>query len=759
MIALNDRTRLTVSLTFFRDGTIMDEERISGVVDSITYQNSENGYTVLDIETSDGDIFTAVGLLSSLIPGEHVTLEGSWMVHSSYGRQFKVETVEREKIKTADDQYNYLASGAIKGIREGMARKLIEAFGEETFDIIEHDPVRLASIKGISKHKAIEISEYFCMKFAEREIIISLEQYGITPSESMKLYGVFGSKAVEVIERNPYIVCDENIGAGFERAEAIACRLREAPDENYRLAAGVKYVLYHNLSNGHTCIPREKLLKPCGSLLEKNAEEIDKTISFLAEKKEIICDDVNGKEFVFLPDLYVAEMNCARELNCRKYGCATGSIVSDESIEKAELISGICYNSIQRIAIRTAVEQGLLVLTGGPGTGKTTTIRAILSLFDDNGVETVLAAPTGRAAKRMSELTGREAKTIHRLLEVEWDKYDHPVFVRNRRNPIVADAIIVDELSMVDVRLFASLLDALPMGCRIIMVGDSDQLPPVGAGNVLHDIILSKILPVVELKEVFRQAMESEIVVNAHKIVRGEIPDLFVRDNDFFFLERTSAAAAADTIKDLCNTRLPNAYNFSAFDDIQVIAPSKIGETGTSNLNNLLQASLNPPSSKKKEFKSSGRIFREGDKVMQIKNNYDIEWKSISDGMTGLGIFNGEIGVIKSIDIGGAAVNIRFDDKDVVYPMENATQLELAYAITVHKSQGSEFRAVIVPMIGIPEKLAYRNLLYTAVTRAREILIIVGSRSQLVAMINNNVKSKRYSALQSFLVTENTIDH
>ena len=375
-------------------------------------------------------------------------------------------------------------------------------------------------------------------------------------------------------------------------------------------------------------------------------------------------------------------------------------------------------------------------------------------MFNNDGIETVLCAPTGRAAKRMSELTGYEAKTIHRLLEVEWDKHDKPVFTRNAQNPIDADALIVDELSMVDVRLFEALLEALPIGCRLVMVGDSDQLPPVGAGNVLQDIINSGIIPVVELNEVFRQAMQSSIVVNAHKIVHGEMPDLSIHNSDFFFLSRKSPFTAAETIADLCCRRLPEAYKYSSFNDIQIIAPSRIGESGTVNLNKRLQSVLNPQSSGKKEFSSAGRIFREGDKIMQTKNNYDIEWESSADGTKGMGIFNGDIGIIKKIDILNAYMNISFDDKDVLYPLENAVQLEHTYAITVHKSQGSEFKAVIIPVCGIPEKLAYRNLLYTAVTRAREILILVGDENCVFSMISNNSKAKRYSALQDFLIME-----
>ena len=732
----------------------MEEEKITGTVNSVTFRNDMNGYTVLDIETGDGDIFTAVGTLPALVPGENVVFSGSWTVHPSYGRQFKIESFERMQIKTADDQYNYLASGAIRGIREATARKIIEKFGDKSFDVISEDPRRLATVKGISFERAKEISEEFNKTFSEREIIIAFEKYGLNASESIKLFQALGDNAVAEVERNPYIICDEIIGMSFEKAESVAERLNVKPDSDYRISAGIKYVLQYNLFNGHTCIPRKKLIPPCEDLLDIDKDEIEKSIDRLIENKSIVSENVKGKPFVFLNEIYKAEKSCAKQLVFRKNYAVSGNKATNDRIQQIEIISGICYNDVQKRAIRTAVEKGLLVLTGGPGTGKTTTIRAIISLFNNDGIETVLCAPTGRAAKRMSELTGYEAKTIHRLLEVEWDKHDKPVFTRNAQNPIDADALIVDELSMVDVRLFEALLEALPIGCRLVMVGDSDQLPPVGAGNVLQDIINSGIIPVVELNEVFRQAMQSSIVVNAHKIVHGEMPDLSIHNSDFFFLSRKSPFTAAETIADLCCRRLPEAYKYSSFNDIQIIAPSRIGESGTVNLNKRLQSVLNPQSSGKKEFSSAGRVFREGDKIMQTKNNYDIEWESSADGTKGMGIFNGDIGIIKKIDILNAYMNISFDDKDVLYPLENAVQLEHAYAITVHKSQGSEFKAVIIPVCGIPEKLAYRNLLYTAVTRAREILILVGDENCVFSMISNNSKAKRYSALQDFLIME-----
>lgn len=758
MIALNDRTRLTVPLTHsdFRLVVIMNEneETLSGVIDSIRHQNTESGFTVLDLMTGDGDVFTVVGSFPSLICGENVTFTGSWSLHKTYGTQFNAVYYERERPKTAADQFTYLASGAIKGVREGIARRIVEEFGENSFDVIEHDPERLAKIKGISRERAIEISDEFRKTFAVREIIISLEKYGLSPSECLKIYESLGERSAEIVERNPYIICELEITSAFDKAEAVAARLDTPPEPAYRRSAGLKYILNHNLSNGHTCVPREKMYAPAYELLEADRESVDASLDDLIARKELYSDYVGGQEYIFLPELYKAEKAVAGRLLVFKRFPPARSFATDEMISGAEVINGICYNQNQRLAIRTAVERGLLILTGGPGTGKTTTLKAILRLFEDSGLEVALAAPTGRAAKRMAELTGREAKTIHRLLEVEFDKHDRQVFQRNTHNPITADAVIVDELSMVDIRLFASLLDALPLGCRLILVGDADQLPPVGAGNVLHDLIASEILPVVELNEVFRQAMESLIVANAHCIVAGELPELSVRDRDFFLMERPNSVMTAETVAELCASRLPKAYGYSPFEDIQVICPSKIGESGCVSLNTRLQAVLNPPAKGKKEQKVGSRIFREGDKVMQIKNNYDIMWENSSDGSEGTGVFNGDIGILRSIEPAAGIMKIDFDDRSCDYPIESASQLDLAYAITVHKSQGCEFKTVIIPVSMVPEKLCYRNLLYTAVTRAKELLIIVGSRREVIRMVNNNVKAKRYSSLISFLLSE-----
>ncbi len=723
---------------------------LEGTVEAVTYKNDDSGFTVLDF-FSGGELITAVGVIPELAAGERLSMTGAWSVHPSFGRQFKIASCTREMPKTAADMLTYLSCGIISGIKEKTAAKIIEKFGENAFNVIENNPPLLATIKGISLDKAEKISQEFRKRFAAREVLIALEKYGVSSAEGLRIYKAFGNGAVETVTRNPYLLCEESIGIGFDKADAIAARLPKPPDAGYRIAAGILHVLKYNVSNGHTCVPREKLFEPCEALLGQSRDAIDINIDTLVGQRALVCEKLGGREFLFLPSLYDAERKAAEHILFIKQFTPQVRVETDKEIKNAEVIGGICYNDKQRLAIRLAVEKGILILTGGPGTGKTTTLRAILRLFESEGVDVALTAPTGRAAKRMSELTGRDAQTIHRLLEVEWDRDDKPVFTRNRRNPISARAVIVDELSMVDVQLFASLLEALPIGCRLIMVGDHDQLPPVGAGNVLHDLIDSKALPVVELTEVFRQAMESLIVTNAHKIVAGEMPDTDITDKDFFFMNRPQPVFAAKTVAELCATRLPQAYGYSAFSDIQVLSPSRMGETGTVRLNIQLQAVLNPPDKKKREYNFGQRVFREGDKLMQIKNNYGIEWKT-SDS-EGMGIFNGDIGILEKIDTTAQKLLIRFDDRVAEYPFESAQELEHAYAVTVHKSQGNEFEAVVMPVTGVPSKLAYRNLLYTAVTRAKAMIVLVGSHAQLEIMVNNNVKARRYSALRYFVVS------
>lgn len=722
--------------------------RISGVVSHVTFTNKENGFTVLELESGD-ELVTAVGVMPELNAGELLELSGYWDFHASFGRQFKVEMCERRMPASAGDILRYLSSGGVKGIGPKTAVKVVEKFGEETFEVLENEPERLAQIKGISLEKAKEISADFKKQFAVREIMIALERYGMTTAECVAAFRVFGARASDIITRNPYALCSEGVGFSFSRAETIAQALPSPPDKGYRFQAGVLHVMSHNLSNGHTCIPRDKLFAPCAELLSTNDDTVDITIDELVGSGRLVSRDINGREFLFLPYIYKAEKNAAEHIKQLLKFPPAGRPAPEKEVYRLEKQMGIKYGKRQREAIITAVEKGMLILTGGPGTGKTTTLNGILRFFEEDGLKVALAAPTGRAAKRMSEVTGRNAKTIHRLLEVEWDKNDRPQFSRNARNPLEANAVILDELSMVDITLFSSFLEALPIGCRLIMVGDSDQLPPVGAGNVLHDLISSGEIPVVELKEVFRQAMESLIVENAHRIVKGDAPILNVSDKDFFFIQNESPFLAAKTVTDLCTARLPKAYGYSPLDNIQVICPSRMGDSGTYNLNRMLQSALNPQDTAKAEITVAGTVFREGDKVMQTRNNYNIEWTS-SDS-EGTGIFNGDIGMLRKIDMRTRTVDIMFDDRKAVFPFESLQELELAYAVTVHKSQGNEFDVVVMPVAGVPPRLAYRNLLYTGVTRAKKMLVLVGSKRQVCAMAANDKKARRYSALEHFL--------
>ena len=722
--------------------------RISGVVSHVTFTNKENGFTVLELESGD-ELVTAVGVMPELNAGELLELSGYWDFHASFGRQFKVEMCERRMPASAGDILRYLSSGGVKGIGPKTAVKVVEKFGEETFEVLENEPERLAQIKGISLEKAKEISADFKKQFAVREIMIALERYGMTTAECVAAFRVFGARASDIITRNPYALCSEGVGFSFSRAETVAQALPSPPEKGYRLQAGVLHVMSHNLSNGHTCIPRDKLFAPCAELLSTNDDTVDITIDELVGSGRLVSRDINGREFLFLPYIYKAEKNAAEHIKQLLKFPPAGRPAPEKEVDRLEKQMGIKYGKRQREAIITAVEKGMLILTGGPGTGKTTTLNGILRFFEEDGLKVALAAPTGRAAKRMSEVTGRNAKTIHRLLEVEWDKNDRPQFSRNARNPLEANAVILDELSMVDITLFSSFLEALPIGCRLIMVGDSDQLPPVGAGNVLHDLISSGEIPVVELKEVFRQAMESLIVENAHRIVKGDAPILNVSDKDFFFIQNESPFLAAKTVTDLCTARLPKAYGYSPLDNIQVICPSRMGDSGTYNLNRMLQSALNPQDTAKAEITVAGTVFREGDKVMQTRNNYNIEWTS-SDS-EGTGIFNGDIGMLRKIDMRTRTVDIMFDDRKAVFPFESLQELELAYAVTVHKSQGNEFDVVVMPVAGVPPRLAYRNLLYTGVTRAKKMLVLVGSKRQVCAMAANDKKARRYSALEHFL--------
>ena len=726
-------------------------ENLTGTIEDITYQNESTGFAVIEVDAGD-EYVTVVGVLGNVMIGEEAVFQGEWTMHQSFGRQFKAVRLQRTLPADASGMLRFLSAGIIKGVREATATKIVEKFGIDTFNVIENEPDRLATIKGINKAKARKISQEFKAQFAARDVMNGLADLGLSQQEAFDAYNLYKSNALDIIKENPYAFVGDAGGITFERADEIALRLDEPPLFDYRSQAGVVYVVRHNLNNGHTCIPRSSLIKPAMSLLDCSEDEVEIAIDNALEVNQLVLEIINDKEFLFLPEIYRAESTIAERIRVmlrfppQKKDIETGEILAFENM------NGITFDEKQRQAIEIAVNKGMLILTGGPGTGKTTTVKGIISLMKNRGLNVMLAAPTGRAAKRMSELTGFEAKTIHRMLEVEYrDGATEPSFVHNLRNPLDCDAVIVDELSMVDVTLFSALLDALPLSCRLIMVGDKEQLPPVGAGNVLADLIKSELIDVVSLDKIFRQAMESMIVTNAHKVVRGEMPD-FDNSNpqsDFFMLNEDSKYNAPKKIVNLVTQRIPAGYGYDSVKEIQVLCPSRKGEVGTENLNALLQARLNPPSRDKAEIRNRGYILREGDKVMQIKNNYDVPWFKSDD--NGTGVFNGDIGILTKIDKVNDIINVRFEDREAMYSIDNAKEIELAYAMTVHKSQGSEFEAVVLPTISTPPKLAYRNLFYTALTRAKNLLIIVGNQGSVKAMVDNDKKSRRYSALVHFL--------
>ena len=733
------------------------QENLIGTVEDVSYYNEATGFCVAEVNTGEEGV-TVVGELGALAVGAEVECRGVWVMHPSFGRQFKAQTAVQTMPADVGGILKFLSSGIIRGIREATATKIVEKFGTQTFDVLENDPARLATIKGISSAKAREICTSFKAQFSAREMLTGLTNLGLSQSEAIKTYNLLKDDALDVLCANPYSLIGAQTGITFDKAEEIADNLTEKPPFEYRAIAGVCYVLHHNLGNGHTCIPREKMIKPASQLLGCDDDNVEIAIDNAIEQRAVVQRKVNGRDFLFLPEIYHAERGIADRFRIMvEYPPAENEIHQSE-IYAFEKSSAITFDDKQREAIEYAVSKGMLILTGGPGTGKTTTVKGIIQLMKNRGLKVCLAAPTGRAAQRMEELTGYEASTIHRLLEVEFKENDaSQSFVHNLKNPLDCDAVIVDELSMVDVTLFAALLDALPLHCRLIMVGDQDQLPPVGAGNVLRDMIDSGVIPVVVLDKVFRQAMKSRIITNAHRVVKGEMPEFDnSAESDFFLLRENSRYLAPRKILDLVTKRLPAGYGLDPMNDIQVLCPSRKGEVGTQNINAILQEALNPPSNEKHEIRYKGYTLREGDRVMQIKNNYDVPWFKI--GENGTGVFNGDIGVLTRIDKANDVINVRFDDKEAMYSIENVKELELAYAMTVHKSQGSEFAAVVMPVLAVPERLAYRNLFYTALTRAKSLLVLVGNEQGIQQMVNNDKKSRRYSALKYFIENDDNDD-
>ncbi len=720
---------------------------IEGSVESVIFSNEENGYTILELITDKNELIAAVGIMPYTNEGETLKIYGKWVHNVKYGRQFSVSSYE--KVMPADEVsiLRYLASGAIKGIGPKTAQKIVDIYGKDTFDVIENHCEWLAEISGITPKKAREIGESFKKSSGMRGAMMFFREY-FGAALTMKIYKRWGAQSIELAKANPYILCEEIDGIGFEKADSMARKLGFASEDTERVCSGIVYMMRYRITqSGHVCLPEEMLISSASKLLSVSEESIKAALTLLHQQDKMVSVVYDGIKFVYDKESYDAEKYIARKLDLIDKTCASVDVSDMKAfILREERKSGIEYAPLQKKAISASLQSGVMVLTGGPGTGKTTVVRALIEIFDSMGFDVALAAPTGRAANRMSEATSREAKTIHRLLEMDFSESVYGKFNRNENNLLDEQVIIIDEASMIDQTLMYSLLKAIKPGARLIIIGDSDQLPSVGAGNVLRDIIDGGRFSTIRLNEIFRQAQESLIVTNAHAINKGQMPDLDTKNKDFFFLPRQNSADIAYTVADLCKNRLPNAYGARATANMQVISPSRKGEAGTENLNIMLQQSLNPAQFGKKEYKYREAVFRQGDRVMQIKNNYDLEWKK-DDGTHGNGVFNGDIGAIYDIDFKEQYMEIVFDDRSVKYDFTSLEELEHAYAITVHKSQGSEYPIVIIPAYRAPEMLLTRNMLYTAVTRAQNMVIIVGERSIVQKMVENDRQSRRYTGL------------
>ena len=723
--------------------------KISGCVEEIIYKNEDTGFCVLDISV-DNELICAVGTMVSVEPGEELELTGYFDTHPVHGEQFKVQMVERRLPATSSAIRRYLSSGVVKGIGPATARNIVNCFGDDTLKIIEESPMRLAEVPGISAAKAQKLAGAFAQVFGVRTLMMFLSKYQITPMQSVAIYKEWGTGAMDLIKQNPYILSRASFGISFATADAMALAFHLPPENEDRILAGIQFVLKHNTANGHTGLPLRLLLPTAARMLALSESVVEDTLVRAVESGELYRME-DAPDLIFLPEYYMAQQNIVSRLSLMLSVYREPQPQIEDAISLIEEEKGICYESLQRKAIAQAAQQPVFILTGGPGTGKTTTVNGMIELFEQQGKTVLLTAPTGRAAKRMTEVTGREAKTIHRLLEVEpgYAQTGKLIFSHNEQNPLYGDVVIVDEVSMVDTLLFDALLRGMKPTAKLVLVGDFHQLPSVGAGNVLRDLIESDCVPTVSLTQIFRQAAKSLIVTNAHAIVNGQMPELSKKDNDFFFLPQSDTKQAAQLIADLCATRLPHTYGFSPTEDIQVLCPQRKGDLGVIVLNQYLQERLNPAADTKTQWKSPTYLFREQDKVMQIRNNYDIPWKRGEE--SGAGIFNGDIGIIRMIDRGSRTMAVDFDSKIAYYSFDMSKELELAYAVTVHKSQGSEFDAIIVPVMGGYDKLYFRNLLYTAVTRAKKILILVGQRSRISFMVQNDKKMRRYTGLSKML--------
>lgn len=724
---------------------------LSGSVEDVIYKNADNGYTVINLGCDEG-LIAVVGNLGDVNEGERLSLRGGWITSPKYGRQFKAAMCERSMPETESEISAYLGSGVIKGLGPAIAKKIVKQFGTEALDIIDNDCMQLTVIKGITSDKALYISNEYHKITGVNEVIKFLGEYNFGPAHAISVWSAFEHDSIKQIKTNPYILCTSGIDIDFRSVDRMAADLGFDAENSDRVRAGIVYVLHENANAGHTCLPTEKLRESVCDNLGIERRQFESCLDDCEEKDWVVRITLGKREFVYLPEYYLSETYIAKKLAFMLRTSAQYEKDYSDEIRGVEFSENIQYEDLQRAAISACLTGSVFILTGGPGTGKTTTLNGVIKILKAQKKRILLCAPTGRAAKRMSDLTGEPARTIHRLLEVDFNAKGELKFKRNETNPLPADVVIADEMSMVDALLMCSLVRAIKPTSKFIMVGDSNQLPSVGAGNVLKDLIASHYIPSVELKEIFRQAAQSLIVTNAHRIVNGEFPVLDDRQNDFFFMNKSLESDIAGLVIQLAKQRLPDTYGFSPIDDIQVLCPTKMGMAGTKELNKQLQSALNPPSQNKAELKFFDVIFRTGDKVMQTKNDYDVLWTKNNE--KGSGIFNGDIGIIRSVDRFSQNVTIDFEGRVAIYTSEMLRRLEHAYAITIHKSQGSEYDAVIIPITAFTHNLLYRNLLYTGVTRAKKMIIVIGTKELVKTMVDNNRKMLRYSLLRPLLEKE-----
>ena len=718
-----------------------------GTVHSIIFQNAENGYTVLRLLTEEGEVVTVVGCIPCVAPGEHLAVSGVWEQHPQHGEQLRAVELERTLPEDEEEIFSYLSSGICKGVGPATAQRIVDRFGAETLTVLEREPERLSLIKGITAKKAQEIAASFRQHMGLRRLMAFLAQYQLPPVLAMQLRQQYGDAALEMVENNPYLLSGDSCGVEFSVTDEIAMSMGIAADSMERLQAAVTFELSHNENNGHVFLPRNKLVAATCQLLDSESSLVEQALDDLIDRRAVVQEKVANVEACYLRRLWEAEVSACARLNNLLAVDADESRQAERTVAEIEREQGITYAAQQRQAVALAAREGVLILTGGPGTGKTTTVRGIVALFQKMGLDILLAAPTGRAAKRMSELTGMEAQTVHRMLGMSWNESTHQVtFTKSEKEPLEADAVIVDEMSMVDLSLFSALLRALRPGTRLVLVGDADQLPSVGAGNVFSDLIRSGRVETVFLREVFRQAEKSAIIRNAHAVNMGEPPQLTNNQGDFFFLCRRDAERVVSTVVELCKTRLPDNMGVPS-DQIQVLTPTRKGPSGTIRLNQCLQEALNPRAPGKMEIQWGDRLFREGDRIMQTRNDYNVVWEK-PDGTIGTGMFNGDVGKIIQSDPSGEWLAVNFEDRIATYGVEMLNEVDLAYAQTVHKAQGSEYRAVVLAAMPAAQSLMVRGVLYTALTRARELLIVVGDDAAIRAMAANDRQQKRYSGLR-----------